>query len=137
MVGADIEPANIVTHDEKDIWLLLRGLGVGCLRCGNRQQRDCDREHRAADRFERPPPYLTRCLRVRGRLATHDVSSSSFGLVFSRGRHRIRRQSICNRERCLMPKCGGTLDETLGELVTDRLAALEVASVATSKVTPD
>jgi hypothetical protein len=36
-----------------------------------------------------------------------------------------------------MPKCGGTLDETLGELVTDRLAALEVASVATSKVTSD
>jgi hypothetical protein len=28
MIGADIEPADIVTHDEKDIRSLLRGLGV-------------------------------------------------------------------------------------------------------------
>jgi hypothetical protein len=95
VVGADVEPADIVTHDEQDIRPLLLGLSCGWDH-GDRQQRDCDQEHRAADRIERPQPCLTRCLRVRGRLATHDVSSSSFGLVVSRGRHPIRRESLCN-----------------------------------------
>ena len=41
MVRADIEPTNVVTHDEKDIRsLLLRGLSAGRVDRSDRQQRD-------------------------------------------------------------------------------------------------